>query len=29
MEYLVVAGVAVMMILYVVIIGRCLNEPEW
>ena len=29
MEYLIVIGVATMMALYVVIIARCLNEPEW
>ena len=29
MEHLIVAGVVLMMALYVVIIARCLNEPEW
>ena len=29
MEHLIVVGVVVMMALYVVIIARCLNEPEW
>jgi hypothetical protein len=29
MEYLIVIGVVAMMALYVVIIARCLVEPEW
>jgi hypothetical protein len=29
MEYLIVAGVVATMSLYVVIIARCLKEPEW
>jgi hypothetical protein len=29
MEYLIVIGVVAMMALYVVIIARCLTEPEW
>ncbi len=29
MEYLLVIGVVAMMALYVVIIARCLDEPEW
>jgi hypothetical protein len=29
MEYLIVIGVAAMMALYVVIIARCLKQPEW
>jgi hypothetical protein len=29
MEYLIAIGVVAMMALYVVIIARCLNEPEW
>jgi hypothetical protein len=29
MEYLIAVGVVAMMALYVVIIARCLNEPEW
>src|SRR6266487_3939967 len=29
MEYLIVIGVVAMMALYVVIIARCLDEPEW
>jgi hypothetical protein len=29
MEYLIVVGVVVMMTLYVVIVARCLKEPEW
>jgi len=29
MEYLISTGVVAMMALYVVIIARCLKEPEW
>ncbi len=29
MEYLIVVGVVAVMALYVVIIARCLREPEW
>ncbi len=29
MEYLIVIGVVAMMALYIVIIARCLDEPEW
>jgi hypothetical protein len=29
MEYLIVIGVVAMMALYVVVIARCLKEPEW
>ena len=29
MEYLIVVGVLATMALYVAIIVRCLNEPEW
>jgi len=29
MEYLIAIGVVATMALYVVIIARCLNEPEW
>ncbi len=29
MEYLIVIGVVAVMALYVVIIARCLAEPEW
>jgi hypothetical protein len=29
MDYLIVVGVVSMMALYVVIIARCLREPEW
>ena len=29
MEYLIVIGVVAMSALYVVIVARCLKEPEW
>ena len=29
MEYLILAGVAAMLLLYVVIIMECLKHPEW
>jgi hypothetical protein len=29
MEYLIVIGIVAMMALYVVIIARCLKQPEW
>ena len=29
MEFLIVTGVVTMMALYVLIIARCLKEPEW
>jgi len=29
MEFLIVTGVVTMMALYVLIIVRCLKEPEW
>ena len=29
MEYLIASGVVAMMALYVLIIARCLREPEW
>jgi len=28
-EYLIAAGVAVMMALYTLIIARCFKEPQW
>lgn len=29
MEYLILAGVAAMLLLYVVIIMECIKHPEW
>jgi hypothetical protein len=29
MEYVIAFGVVAMLALYVLIIGRCLREPEW